>query len=107
MGRSPVCIITGGSEGIGRRLANEFAEYLRQKGCSTTAGNASDYDYEKTVIIDRGRRDKKSIKKLCDFLGVDDDQVLLIRSQDVESEVTMIIGADYSNLKAFKEMHPF
>jgi len=94
------CGITG--------LANEFAEYLRRKECNVVnVDNAEDFDYLKTIIIDRGRRESRNVKKFRELIGLDEDRVLLIRSQESESEISLIVGSDYEELKAFRSLHRF
>ena len=94
------CGITG--------LANEFAELLRRKECNVVnVDNAEDFNYQKTIIIDHGRRESRNIEKFREIVGLDEDRVLLIRSQQSEAELSLIIGADYEQLKAFRSLHRF
>ncbi len=87
-----------------RNLASEFQTILeRQNYKVVSTGNAPDFKYKNTVIIDRGIQDKKVIDKFVDFVGLERDKVLLIRSDQAASDVTLIIGADYPSLKGYRD----
>ncbi len=82
-------------------IANTFKEILQNQNYDVVyVGNADSYDYAKSVVIDRGRRSEKDIKKFCKFLGV--RNAVKIKNSDLQVDVRFIIGADYSTLKAFK-----
>lgn len=85
-------------------IANVFSEVLREKQYDVVSvGNADTFDYERCVLIDRGRVDRKKIEKVASLLGVSRDRILQIESQTSQSDVTLILGADYSSLKAYRQ----
>ena len=84
-------------------IANEFAELLQRKQYDVVdISNATNWDYEKTVIINRERQDRKNIEKFRELVGVPKELVYLIKNDEVESDITLILGMDYESLKAYK-----
>ena len=87
-------------------IANEFAEFLQQKRYDVVdVDNALNWDYEKTVIINRERQDHRQIEKFRDLIGIDPELVYKIRNDEVESDITLIIGSDYESLKVYRSLH--
>jgi hypothetical protein len=87
-------------------VANVFADALREKRYDVVAvGNADTFDYEKSVLINRGRVENKEVEKIASVLGVSKDRILNIESQTSQSDVDLIIGSDYQNLRAFRNKH--
>lgn len=84
-------------------LANLFSEYVREKQYNVVnVGDAETYDYQRSVLIDRGKRERKQIEKLSKTLGIALDRILLIESRNSEADVSLIIGADYQSLRALR-----
>jgi len=105
LNQDPIKISVWNGRGI-TGLANEFAEFLKREGFDVVeVTNADRFDFERSIIIDRGRRDLKQIEKLCDLLGINKDQIRTIAADDIQTDVTFIIGADYSNLRSYQSMH--
>jgi hypothetical protein len=92
--------------GCGRHgLANQFAEFLKRQECEIIdVGNAQDFNYDHTVLIVRTSPDDKKIKDLRNALGLEKDRVLPITNEEARSDLTLIIGADYDQLKAYRSM---
>ena len=90
--------------GCGERgLAGLFASCLeRQKFRILSVGNAPDFDFSRTIMFDRGKRKEDAIRKLQEALGLDSDQVMLVRQDDNQADATLIIGCDYRNLKCYQ-----
>lgn len=85
-------------------IANTFAEALRSKNYDVVGvGNADSFDYETSVLIDRGRIDRDEVEKIASLLGVSKDRILRIENQTAQSDVEFIIGADYKSLRAFRK----
>lgn len=85
-------------------IANTFAEALRSKNYDVVGvGNADSFDYETSVVIDRGRIDRDEVEKIASLLGVSKDRILRIENQTAQSDVEFIIGADYKSLRAFRK----
>ncbi len=88
-----------GAQGV----ANVFADALRQKRYDVVGvGNADTFDYETSVLINRGRVESREVEKIASILGVPKDRILVIESQTSQSDVELIIGADYRDLRAFR-----
>jgi hypothetical protein len=88
-----------------RGIANTFADYLRsEKFDVVKIDNADNFDYEKSLVIDRGTRDRREIKELCKRLGIPMERILLIDSDRYPCDATFILGADYQSLKAYQKI---
>lgn len=84
--------------------ANVFAEILRENRYNVVAvGNADSFDYEKSVVINRGQIEDKEVEKIASIVGVGKDRILKIESQTSQSDVDLIVGADYQKLRAFRK----
>jgi cytoskeletal protein RodZ len=87
-------------------LASEFAEFLqREKYDVVNVTNAPRFDFEVSLVIDRGRKDEKRIKALCESIGISEENIRRIANAEMTSDATFIIGHDYASLKAYKQMH--
>ncbi len=86
-------------------LANTFENFLRtEKFDVVNIADADNYDYEKSLVIDRGTRDRREIEELCKRLGVPTERILLIDSDRYPCDATFILGADYQSLKAYQDI---
>ena len=86
-------------------IANEFSEFLqRQRYDIVEVGNAPTWDYENTVIINRERRDKKYVDKFREIIGISRELVYPIKNDEIDSDITLIIGSDYESLKIYKSL---
>jgi len=84
-------------------LAHTFKEILQNHNYDVVAvGNAESMDYDKSIIIDRGRRPEKDIKDFCRFIGIKTDNIVRINNSDLQVDIRFIIGADYTKLKAYR-----
>jgi hypothetical protein len=80
-----------------------FSDILKSKKFDVVSvGNAPSFDYEKSVIIDPGKKDHKEVEKVAKALGITADQILQMENQDSPGDVTFIIGQDYKNLSSYK-----
>ncbi len=87
-------------------LANEFSDFLRQHNHDVVnIGNADTFDYQYSILINRGNRQEREIKDLCDELGISHNQILPIESEEVQADVTFIIGSDYQSLKSYESFN--
>ncbi len=85
-------------------VANTFSEYLKKKNYDVVrVDNADSFDYEKSVILDRGKQPRRMIEQLCKVMGISKERILLIESTSCPSDATLIIGSDYKSLKAFRK----
>lgn len=88
-----------------KKVANIFAEILQKKGYDVVnIENAESFDYEESVVLDRGKRDRRQVEKMCGLLGVAKDRILRIDSPTTQCDVTFIIGADYKQLKSYRNL---
>ena len=87
-------------------IANQFSKIVQRFGHDVRiVGNAEEFGYEKTVLIDRGKRTEKEIKKVREELGLSAKRVLQIKAKGYSTDVTLILGSDYANLKSYKEVN--
>lgn len=86
-------------------VANEFADFLKRRNYDVTeVGNTPTFDYKSTVIISRERREKKTVDKFRDLIGVPKDLVYPLKSDENEADLTLIIGSDYETLTIYKSL---
>jgi len=82
-------------------LAKNMTSKLRLKNYNITAqGNADNFGYDHTMIIDFGCDKPRAVEALRKDLGIHRDYVYLLR-ESAETDVRIIIGKDYENLKIF------
>ncbi len=87
-------------------VALVFADALREKHYNVVnTGNAETFDYEKSVLINRGQISSKEAEKIAALVGVSRDRILTIESKTSQSDVDLIIGSDYKDLRAYKKKH--
>jgi len=83
-----------------------FADALREKHYNVVhTGNAETFDYEKSVLINRGQISNREVEKIASLVGVSRDRILTIESKTSQSDVDLIIGSDYKDLRAYKKRH--
>lgn len=86
-------------------VANTFSELLKREGFDVVnVENAERFDYENTIVIDRRAVSRENANLVARTLGVDKDKVLPMPNADAQLDVTVIIGADYKNLKAYNKL---
>ena len=86
-----------GVNGIATKITNNltYQNYL-----VVSKGNADHWNYEQTILIDLGCDKEKSIEKLCKDIGIQKNDVYLLREES-DADVRLIIGKDYQSLKIF------
>ena len=89
-------------------LAKAYADYLRQQGFDVVkVDNAESHNYKETKVIDlkSARPIKNSAAiKVASELGIDEDKVLAMLDTDSQSDVRIILGADYVKLKSYQKI---
>lgn len=86
-------------------VANVFADLLRQKKYDVVnIENAESFDYEKSVILDRGKRDQRQVDQVRSLLGISRDRVLKMESATSQCDLTFIVGSDYKDLKSYRNL---
>lgn len=87
-------------------LAGKFSDYLRGEGFDVLRfTNAQRYDYPRTLVINRGS-DVSQAQMVAQALGMDPGDVENIPDQDVQIDVTVVLGDDYNTLSSFRMMQP-
>ena len=85
------------------RLAARLREYLIDKNYDVIDfKNYDRVDIPGTLVIDRKYMDKRNAKKIARVIGVNPTQVFPQISPQRKLDVSIIIGKDYQQLKAFK-----
>ena len=86
-------------------IANVFSNFLERKQyVIVNVDNAPDFNYRKTIVIDKGTRDKALVDRLRSDLGISDAEVLPVHNDQSTSDATIIIGADYASLRSYQAM---
>jgi len=86
-----------GVNGIATKITNNLTY---QKYQVIGKGNADHWNYEQTILIDLGCDKEKSIERLCKDVGIQKNDVYLLREES-DADVRLIIGKDYQSLKIF------
>ncbi len=88
-------------------LASECRNYLRTLDYDVVGeGNAEDFHFESTIIIDRKGKIRNA-EKVAYALNVPYDNVIQQINDYLYLDVTIIIGKDYKSLKPFKNEEKF
>ncbi|HPG40550.1 MAG TPA: LytR C-terminal domain-containing protein [bacterium] len=77
-------------------LAAQIAQKL-YKWDVFAVGNADRYDFEKTVIIARCKKNNRELKRFCAEIGYDPQKVIYHKQENHHIVVTLILGKDYRN----------
>ncbi len=78
--------------------------YLRRFGFDVVnVENAAAFDYEETIVIDRGG-DEQVARRLARIIGT--ENVIRQVRPDLMLQVTVILGADYEDLNPYGEIEP-
>lgn len=88
-----------GIEGI----AKELTEYLRQKNIDVVYyGNFESWSLSETLVIDRKDHGLENAKIIGNIIGVDENRMFPQISPQRQLDVTILLGKNYSQLKAFE-----
>lgn len=78
--------------------------YLRRFGFDVVnVENAAAFDYEETIVIDRGG-DEQVARRLARIIGT--ENIIRQVRPDLMLQVTVILGADYEDLNPYGEIEP-
>lgn len=84
-------------------LAKQLTEYLRRNNVDVVYfGNFENQEISETLVIDRLDHNLKNAKIIGEIIGVSKDRMFPQISPQRELAVTIIIGKNYSQLKAFQ-----
>lgn len=82
-------------------IATKIANNLSYQNYQVVSkGNADHWNYEQTILINLGAENAKGIEQLCKDIGIQRDDVYLLREES-DADVRLIIGKDYQSLKIF------
>lgn len=80
-------------------IATTFTNTLRDSGFDVVAsGNYDSFDVDKSIVIHRGG-DKRHARQVAEVLGISPENVIHETSPYYYLDATIIIGADYDQLK--------
>lgn len=84
-------------------IAAELREYLIDRKFDVIDfKNYERFDIPETLVIDRKYMDKRYARKIADAIGVKKKQIFPQISPQRKLDVSVIIGRNYKDLKAFK-----
>ncbi|MFZ5516746.1 MAG: LytR C-terminal domain-containing protein [Candidatus Zhuqueibacterota bacterium] len=84
-------------------VATQLTDYLRKNNVDVVYfGNFETWNTPETWVIDRRDRKMKKAKTIGDLIGLDDSRIHYQISPERQLDVTIVIGKNYSQLKAFK-----
>lgn len=84
-------------------MAKELTDYLRQKDIDVVYyGNFENQEITETLVIDRKDHKLENAKIIGEIIGVEEDRMFPQISPQRQLDVTIIIGRNYSQLKAFQ-----
>lgn len=83
-------------------IASRLTRYFRKNDIDVVfSGNYKNFGVKKTKILNRSGNSRHA-RKIASLLGLDSRRVSLKKNTSLQLDVTLIIGADYKKLKAFK-----
>jgi len=85
---------------IATQITNKLT-YLKYQVANK--GNADHWNYEHTILIDLGCGKEKQIEKLRKDIGLQKEDIYLLREES-DYDVRLIIGKDYQSLKIFESV---
>jgi len=84
-------------------VAKKLTDYLRQRNIDVVDfDNFERYDVSETLVLDRRDYDLVNAKFIGRIIGVEENKVIPYINSDLQLDVTIIIGKNYSQLKAFR-----
>ncbi|MEO1022841.1 MAG: LytR C-terminal domain-containing protein [Bacteroidota bacterium] len=79
-------------------IATTFTDVLRSRGFDVVeTGNFEHFELQRSIVISR-TGSSKNARKVADALGIDEENVLIERSDDFYLDVTLVIGHDFESL---------
>jgi len=86
-------------------LAMSFSKYLRRNGFDVVdTKNYSSFNVRNTLVIDRISKKLQNAKRVADVLGIKSAYIQPKMNPDLQVEVTVILGADFTKLKGFDQI---
>lgn len=84
-------------------VARQLTDYIRERGIDVVYyGNFENRNISETLVIDRRKYDLGNAKIIARIIGVDENRMFPQISPQRQLDVTIIIGKNYPELKAFQ-----
>ena len=84
-------------------IASQITDFLRERDIDVVYfGNFERWDLSETLVIDRVDHDLSKAKVIGKILGVEENRMFPQISPQRQLDVTIIIGKNYSQLRAFE-----
>ncbi len=86
-------------------IAIKFTDYLRSQGFDVViTENYRSFDVDSSFVIDRVSLKSENALQIARSLGIDDNLVNAILSEDLAVEATIVLGSDYASLKGYSDI---
>ena len=86
-------------------VAIQFTDYLRSQGFDVViTENYRSFDVDSSFVIDRVSLKSENALQIARSLGIPDNLVNAILSDDLAVEATIVLGSDYTNLKGYSDV---
>ncbi len=84
-------------------LAMSFADYLRRKNFDVVeTKNYTSFNVKKTFVMDRVSLQMENARKVAEALGVPQKYLQPKLNPDLQVEVTVVLGHDFTHLNGYK-----
>ena len=85
-------------------VAGQFTDYLRSQGFDVVnTGNYRNFEVDSSFVIDRRSMRLNYGTRVAESLGIDSSRVQRILSEELNLEVTLVLGKDYQSLNGFRQ----
>ncbi|NQU28431.1 MAG: LytR C-terminal domain-containing protein [Candidatus Marinimicrobia bacterium] len=87
-------------------LAAKLSDFLRSHQIDVVrSGNADHFEYPSTIIIQRNEK-VENVRKVAAAFNIDitdENKVLVVPDENLDVDITLIVGKDYSSIKPVAE----
>lgn len=98
--RLTIEILNGcGEEKIAAKVAEQLDVYN-----IILVENADNFDFEKTIVFARCKKNNKDLKNLCGELGFNPNRIIYQKNEQKLANVTIIVGKDYTDFPLFRNV---
>ena len=86
-------------------VADLYTNFLRNTGYDVIDyGNAPHFEFKKTKLLVHNKNHKNFIYEIVDLLELNPQQLEYNYDKNIFYDLTLVIGADYSNLNSYSEV---